>query len=378
MSVTTPTRVFFPCTGLGRQQRGFESFTIECANALRSDALLDITVFSGARVSEVTARPVWNTARDSFAARLLAALHRRGPYFSEQLTFFLSFLPHLRRGKPDVVYFADLNLGNLCWHWRRLSGQSYRLLFYNGGLTTKPFTRADLVQQLTPEGLAEATLRGEDRARQVVVPHGLNIAPVLAPRITGDARRALGLPADRQIVLSVGLLDATVKRMDYVIREVAALPERPFLLLLGAESDETPDILQLAHDMLGKENFLMRTVPRGEISSYYRASDVFILASLREGFGLAYVEALAHGLPVVAHDFPVSRYLLDPFATFANLEHGGEATAALLDILSSGVNEGERRARHAFARLRFGWDMLREDYSAMLRRAATMPLVGAS
>ena len=376
--MTTPTRVFFPCTGLGRQQRGFESFTVECANALRSDKQLDITVFSGASVREVPAHPMWNTARDSRAARILAAFHRRGPYFSEQLTFFLSFLPHLRGGKPDVVYFADLNLGNLCWHWRRLSGQTYRLLFYNGGLTTKPFTRADLVQQLTPEGLAEATLRGEDRARQVVVPHGVNIAPVLAPRITGEARRALGLPPNRQIVLSVGLLDATVKRMDYVIREVASLPELPFLLLLGAESEETPGVLQLANDMLGKENFLMRTVPREDIPAYYRASDVFILASLREGFGLAYVEAIAHGLPVVAHDFAVSRYLLDPFATFGDLEQPGEATGALLDILASGVNEGERQARHAFARARFGWDMLRDDYSAMLRRAATMPMVGAA
>jgi len=40
-------RVFFPCTGLGRQRRGFETFTRECAAALGADPRLEITVFGG-------------------------------------------------------------------------------------------------------------------------------------------------------------------------------------------------------------------------------------------------------------------------------------------------------------------------------------------
>src|SRR5258708_2978443 len=200
-----PVRVFFPCTGLGRQRRGFETFTLECAAALRHDPALEIRVFAGGPVSELPVHVLTNLPRDSRAARWLAMVHRRDSYFSEQLTFFLSFLPHLIRGAPDVVYFADLNLGNLCWHWRRLSGQRYRLLYYNGGLTTKPFTRADAVQQLTPAGLAEAQERGEDTSRQVVLPHGVNVPEHLPPRITGDARRPLGLPAHPLLVLSAAL-----------------------------------------------------------------------------------------------------------------------------------------------------------------------------
>src|SRR4051794_27688962 len=198
--------------------------------------------------------------RDSRAAEWLARLHGRGPYFSEQLTFFMGFLPHLLTGRPDVVYFADLNLGNLCWHWRRLTGQRYRLLFYNGGLTTMPFTRADLVQQLTPLGTEEALSRGERADRQVLLPHGVKIEPVIPPPITGAARASLGLPVDRPIVLSVGLRDSSVKRMDFLIREVAALSApRPFLVMLGAESPETPAIEQLGRDLLG-ESVLFRTV----------------------------------------------------------------------------------------------------------------------
>ena len=336
-----------------------------------ADTRLSITVFAGAPTVGTPARVIRNLPRDSRLAAWLGRLAGRDAYFIEQLTFFLSFLPHLVRGRPDVVYFADLNLGNLCWHWRRVSGQRFTLLFYNGGLTTKPFTRADFIQQLTPAGMREAAERGEDPARQILLPHGVQIPAELPSRILGAHRAALGLPADRQVVLSVGLLDTAIKRMDALIREIAALPApRPFLVLLGAEHEETDAVRHVAAELLGDANVLIRTVPPDEVSGYYRAADVFTLASLREGFGLAYVEALAHGLPVVAHDTEVTRYLLGPYATLVDVTAPGAISRAIEAALVRPLCDDERKARHASARQRFGWDALRGQYAAMLLRAA--------
>ena len=335
------------------------------------DIRLAITVFAGAPTIGTPVRVVRNLPRDSRRAAWLGRLAGRDPYFIEQLTFFLSFLPHLVRGRPDVVYFADLNLGNLCWHWRRVSGQGYRLLFYNGGLTTKPFTRTDFIQQLTPAGMREAAARGEDPARQILLPHGVRIPAELPSRILGADRAALGLPPDRQVVLSVGLLDTAIKRMDTLIREIAALPSpRPFLVLLGAENGETDAVRQLAAELLGNANVLIRTVRPDDVSQYYRAADVFTLASLREGFGLAYVEALAHGLPVVAHDTEVTRYLLGAYGTLVDAAAPKAVSRAIEAALARPLADDEREARHASARQRFGWDALREPYAAMLLRAA--------
>jgi 1,2-diacylglycerol 3-alpha-glucosyltransferase len=362
-------RVFLPCTGLGRQRRGFETFTLECADALRGDPRIALTVFAGGAVPGVPARVRWNLRRDGTLSSLAAALLRRDGYFVEQLTFFFAFLPALVLGRPDVVYFADLNLGNLCWHWRRISGQRFKLLYYNGGLTTRPFTRADMVQQLTPAGLDEAIARGEPRDTQVVLPHGVRVPDTLPSRITGDARRALGLPADRSVVLAVGMLDSAIKRTDVLIREIAALPApRPFLCLLGADGPDAQAIRTLATHFLGDDGFVARAVPHDEIGEYYRAADVFALASLREGFGLAYVEALAHGLPIVAHDTPVTRHLLGELATLADLSRPGALGRALDDALRAPLAEQDRAARHASARERFGWDALREQYAQLLLR----------
>ena len=366
-----PVRVFLPCTGLGRQHRGFETFTLECADALRGDPRIELTVFAGGPTPGAPARVRWNLRRDGTLSSLVGALVRRDPYFVEQASFFLSFLPALVLGRPDVVYFADLNLGNLCWHWRRVSGQRFKLLYYNGGLTTRPFTRTDVVQQLTPAGLDEAVARGEAPERQTVLAHGVRVPDALPPRITGDARVALGLPADRPVVLAVGMLDGAIKRTDYLIRELAALPApRPFLVLLGADGPDADAVRALARDLLGDDGFLARAVPHDEVESYYRAADVFALASLREGFGLAYVEALAHGLPIVAHDTPVTRHLLGDFATLTDLSCDGALTRALTAALATPGTDADRTARHASARARFGWNALREDYVQLLLSVA--------
>lgn len=368
-----PIRVLFPCTGLGREQRGFEAFTRECASALRGVPGLSLEVFGGGGVDvRSPERTVPNLPRSSASARLLGRILSRDPYFIEQLTFFAGFLPHLISRAPDVVYFADLNLGNACWHWRRLAGQRFRLLFYNGGPTTRPFTRCDIVQQVSPAHLASALERGERADRQVLLPHGMAIVPELIQAPDSESARiraSLGVPIGGPLVLSVGTLSCGHKRMDYVIREVAALPApRPHLLLLGAETAETPVVRALAMELLDGACTL-RTVPREVVLEAYRAADAFVLASLDEGFGLAIVEALAAGLPCIVHDTPNTAYLCGPHALRADLRPAG----ALLPLIAAALGDtdaGRRRARHAWVRARFSWDELRDRYVDMLRASA--------
>jgi len=375
VSAANAIRVFFPCTGLGRQQRGFEAFTRGCAAALRGDARLEITVFGGGGpFAAAGERAVPNLPRTGAAARIIGALVRRDPYFVEQASFFAGFLPRLAAGRPDLVYFADLNLGNACWHWRRLSGQRFRLLFYNGGATSRPFTRSDLVQQVSPEHLDDAIARGEPAERQVLLPHGLDVAASFLPPTPderGRLRETLGVPGRRPLLLSVGILDSSIKRMDYLIREVAALgAARPFLLMAGASTNETPAVLALARERLGDDGFGARAFPLEQTPSLYRAADAFALASLREGFGLAIVEALGAGLPCVLHDTPNTAYLAGSHAFRGDLRAAGAMTPLLSAALAGAGDSDAMSARHAWVRERFSWDALRERYSELLRACA--------
>jgi glycosyltransferase involved in cell wall biosynthesis len=106
------------------------------------------------------------------------------------------------------------------------------------------------------------------------------------------------------------------------------------------------------------------------MDDYYRVADAFALASLQEAFGLAYVEAMAHGLPCVAHDQEVTRFVLGEEGLLSDLRERGALTAALRSALSLKDTGELRSRRHHAVRSRFGWAALIPEYVSMLSQCA--------
>lgn len=370
------TKVFLLCTGLGRVNRGYESFTRECFDALAGKPELDLTLFKGGGQSEEKQIKLWCLPREARLAAWLGAKLKKNSYWVEQVTFTVSLLPYIQRVRPDVVYYSDSTLGLLLWYWRRLTRCRFTLLLSNGGPLFPPFRRCDLVQQLAPNHLEAALKVGQPAETQVLVPYGIQMEPDGTLPLPGEraARKAsLGLPQDRPIVLSVGAVNKWHKRMDYVVREVAALPEpRPYLVLLGQQDEETPDVRALAEALLGADNYQIRTVPYQEVAGYYQAADVFVLASLAEGFGRVFLEALSWGLPCLAHDCDITRYVLGASGLRADFEQPGALAGLLRQVLAEGGDSSgwQRRRQDAFQR--FSWQQLGPEYVAMIQKCAAL------
>jgi glycosyltransferase involved in cell wall biosynthesis len=167
------------------------------------------------------------------------------------------------------------------------------------------------------------------------------------------------------VVLSVGSIDTNHKRMDYVIRECAALDRSVFVLLIGHQDAASAQIRRLATRELGSERFAILTVPREAIFSYYAVADVFVLASLQESFGIVFLEALASGLPVITHDYHVARYVLGEQGHFADLSKIGGLTAALEEVLAEPQTDVARHPRMEYVRQRYEAQTLKENYRRM-------------
>jgi glycosyltransferase involved in cell wall biosynthesis len=53
-----------------------------------------------------------------------------------------------------------------------------------------------------------------------------------------------------------------------------------------------------------------------DIQEYYSKSQIYVLSSRWEGFGLVLVEAMAHGLPIVSSDLPTSKEIMGDFGLY--------------------------------------------------------------
>jgi glycosyltransferase-like protein len=85
----------------------------------------------------------------------------------------------------------------------------------------------------------------------------------------------------------------------------------------------------------GRDVLLLGTVSEADLGAWYRAADAFAFPSVKEGFGLVVLEALAAGLPVVATDIPVfAEYLEDGHSALLVPPGDSAALAAALGRLA--------------------------------------------
>ena len=370
-------KVFMLCSGLGHVNRGYESFTRECFDVLSQVDCLDITLFKGGGKSSKKEISLWNLPREKGTSiqisQVLGLLTRRNDsYFIEQLSFFVSLLPYIYWGKPDVIYFSDESVGDLLWHWRRRTKQRYKLLFSNGGPTSTihNIVRWDQVHQVAPIHLQAALDIGLPAQKQSLLPYGINMpskVQILTPDERETLRRRLGLPEKRSLILSVAAIDKSRKRLDYLIREVAALPEpRPYLVLLGQQTAESPEIFQLGNELLGAEHFQIRTVAHNEVTDYYKIADAFVLASLIEGLPRVLLEAMSHGLPCIAHNYEIAHFALEKEGYFTDLNLTGSLTGLIPQALAESHEPSKRYLRHQSVYNRFSWEKLRPHYIKLI------------
>ncbi|MET0326090.1 MAG: glycosyltransferase [Ilumatobacteraceae bacterium] len=148
-------------------------------------------------------------------------------------------------------------------------------------------------------------LYGDPAGRIEIVPPAVEHA-FFAPGDRRGARRAVGLPVDRPVLLFVGRIQP-LKAPDVAIRALALLARRDAVLVIvggasGLAGDvESENARQLAVELgVGDRVLFVAPQPHHILSSYYRAADLVVVPSRSESFGLVALEAAACGIPVVA------------------------------------------------------------------------------
>ncbi len=133
---------------------------------------------------------------------------------------------------------------------------------------------------------------------------------------------------DRRLrLLFVGQL-VQRKGVHHLFAALKSIPQSAYSLTMVCRSVPDPVLKK----MVPEHADLRPGVSAKELAALYRESDLFVMPSLVEGFGIVYAEALAHGLPIVCtENTGMADLVTDGVDGFVVQVGNREALAALLD-----------------------------------------------
>lgn len=195
---------------------------------------------------------------------------------------------------PRVAFLLTLQEGDPLEHYTKRTG-------ILTGLHKGIFKRADVVQSISHYLAGWSTRMGFQGAPNVV-PNGVDIErfTVVGPpgEVRERVRAELGYsPTDRVVVTASRL--SLKNGVDDLIRSMPSLPPEYRLMILG-DGEDAAKLRALTSELsLTSRVKFMGSQGHDALPRLLRASDVFVRASLSEGLGNAFLEAMAVGLPIV-------------------------------------------------------------------------------
>lgn len=127
---------------------------------------------------------------------------------------------------------------------------------------------------------------------------GIDVSRISAVEVDRCKKRAeIGVPEDALLLLSVGETNAN-KNHQLVIKALAKLGNPKVHYAVAGKGDQSECLLALAKS-LGVENQYHYLGFRTDVFELDKCADIFCFMSYREGLGLAALEAMACGLPLL-------------------------------------------------------------------------------
>jgi glycosyltransferase involved in cell wall biosynthesis len=187
-------------------------------------------------------------------------------------------------------------------------------------------------------------------AKVVKIPNGVDTRkfnPQVSPLI-------YHLP--QPVVLYVAALEP-IKRQELLIKAIAKT--KASLLLVG-QGSQSEFINSMCQDLLPGRYKIMALSPN-EMPSVYASCAVFTYpTSPWESFGIAILEAMASGLPVVADDDPIRKEIIGDAGLLVNPENTDLYAASIDKVLA------EKWGNKPVVRAGFyNWDKIAADYAAL-------------
>lgn len=197
------------------------------------------------------------------------------------------------RGVPYIVR----PIGSLC-RWSLDQGRTKKQIYLNT-VGRRLLAASEALHFTTVQEQQEALEAGFSGSN-FILPHGVQVPAVLS-NARQQLQAELQIPADHQILLFLSRLHPK-KGIEHLIDALANLPEENVTLVIAGRGDSSYETAINQRILMAGLSGQIRQIGfvSGERKNrLLQGSDLFVLPSYSENLGIAVLEAMAAGLPVI-------------------------------------------------------------------------------
>ena len=355
-------RILFALAGLHRVNRGAEVAFISIANELAKAGDAVTLIGCGASVPGTLYNFIQASciSRDRFRSFPSLPL-LRSEYIYEELTFMPKLLYRYRPGAYDVTLTCSYPFTNWLLRRPKLRDRRPPHVFVTENGDWPAISNSAEYRFFGCEGLVctnpDYYQRNLNRWKCALIPNGVDCERF---KVGLTQRQALGLPTDRLAILMVSALIPS-KRVEIAVEAVSRIDNAH--LVVAGDGPLRQNIENLAScKMPGR--FTLLSLPAERMPLLYQSVDVFLHLSKMESFGNVFLEAMACGLPIVAHDSERLRWIVGDDEFLVDTENQN----ALIFAIECAANAPrERRPDRAARASLFSWAQVGKKYRDFLK-----------
>ncbi|MBC7795686.1 MAG: glycosyltransferase [Pyrinomonadaceae bacterium] len=319
----------------------------------------DTYIFNGTPIREILKheQPDMIEIAEKYSLSLLAGMIRKGRFKSLERPMLVHFTCE-RMDDNMESYVSDLK--PFMWFARRVMG-NYNFPMFDFHIANSDYTAQELLNAVSPAKNPKRSDkflnfcwqyfhagRNSIDSRVFVNPRGVNTTLYTDSRKTAEFRQTMlrecDFPENATVLLYAGRIapEKNVQMLPELMKILAQNKSRDFRLIIAGDGPKY-DWLKSEMEKLapGKFKFLGHLTDREKLANLYANADIFVHPNPKEPFGIAPLEAMASGTPVVA---PNSGGIL----TYANSENAWlvatnaeSFAAAIQNVCDNDVNRAK-------------------------------------
>ena len=301
------------------------------------------------------------------------SLLNRPPSALDYLAITNRLYRKLRDGRPDAL-ITHTHYSNLLGHLvAALAGVPNRIAVHHNPLPTYPraariadrlFGAAGLYSSMVAVSASVVkTMHSYPKSYSRLVKRIYNGVPIVPPA-PKDIRSTWSIPANKPLLVSVGRLSIQ-KNQDTLLNALIRVPDA-HLALIG-DGDQASALKAQARSLgLSDRVHFAGEIPSEDVSAFLQAADIFVFPSRWESMGLAVLEAMQAGLPIVASDIPAMREVLGDSGLLVPLEDAAALAQAILRVLQDPELSSRLRLSGAHRTKLFSAETMVSEYQQLL------------